>query len=161
MDAITLLKAQHEEVAAMFKKYEAARSDVTKQTLFDQIADNLAAHAEIEEKLFYPAVYIGPLKDQIQEAVEEHLAFKRLIADLMAMSPVESKFDAKMEVLREQVEHHVGEEQDDLFPDVREVMPKRELEALGEAMEAMFDGLMEGTPRNSVPSQTTESAQIR
>lgn len=163
MDANTLLKEQHDEVKALFKKYEQARSNVTKQTLFDQIADNLAAHSAIEEKLYYPAVYINELKDDLKEAVEEHLGVKRLIADLLAMSPVESNFDAKVKVLSEQVEHHVGEEEgpDGIFAKVRSVMPQREREALGEAMEAMFDELMKGTPRNAVPAETDAAAPLR
>lgn len=163
MDAITLLKGQHREVEALFEKYDAARSLVTKQTIFDQIADNLAAHSAIEEKLMYPAVYIGALKDDLKEAVEEHLAIKRLIADLMAMSPVESNFDAKIKVLSEQVEHHVGEEEgpDGIFASIRKLMPKREIDALGDAMEQMFDALMEGEPRSAVPGETDQAAPLR
>jgi hemerythrin superfamily protein len=160
MDAINLLEEQHREVEALFEKYEKATDGRTKQAVFNAIADNLAAHATIEEKLFYPSVYVGELKDQLKEAVEEHLAAKRVIADLMAMSPSDSMFDAKVKVLQEQIEHHVGEEEDDMFPDVRKLMPKRELEALGEAMEQMFDELMAGAPRQAVPGETDVSAPL-
>lgn len=160
MDAITLLKAQHDEVEALFAKYEKATDAAAKQGIFNVIADNLAAHCSIEEKLFYPSVYIGEIKDELEEAVEEHLAAKRIIADLLAMKPTDSKFDAKVKVLSEQIEHHVGEEEDELFPNVRKLMPKRELEALGEAMEKMFNKLMEGAPRNNVPAETGASAPL-
>lgn len=161
MDATTLLKNQHEEVAALFEKYEEASGAESKQAIFNVIADNLAAHCTIEEKLFYPAAYIGELKDELKEAVEEHLAAKRVIADLLAMSPGDENFDAKVKVLSELIEHHVGEEQDEMFPNVRKLMPKRELEALGEAMEKMFAELMKGSPRKDVPSQTARAAPLR
>lgn len=160
MDAITLLKSQHDELDSLFTKYEKAKGDNAKQGTFNVIADNFAAHSTIEEKLFYPAIYVGEIKDDLQEAVEEHLACKRLIADLLAMKPSDPKFDAKVKVLQEQIEHHVEEEEDELFPNVRKLMPKRELEALGEAMEQMFDKLMEGAPRNLIPEETDQSAPL-
>lgn len=160
MDAITLLKSQHDEVESLFSKYEKAKDVHAKQATFNVIADNLAAHATIEEKLFYPAVYIGEIKDELKEAVEEHLAAKRVIADLLPMTPSDPNFDAKVKVLQEQIEHHVEEEEGELFPNVRKLMPKRELEALGEAMEQMFDKLMEGAPRNTVPGETDEAAPL-
>lgn len=160
MDAITLLKSQHDEVEALFTKYESAQDASAKQAIFNVIADNLAAHATIEEKLFYPTVYIGELKDQLKEAVEEHLSAKRVIADLLGMKPEHPKFDAKVKVLQEQIEHHVEEEEDEMFPNVRKLFPKRELEALGEAMEQMFNKLMEGSPRNAVPGETGQSAPL-
>ena len=69
MDAIGLLKAQHDEVDALFKKYEKAKAIDEKQAIFNVIADNLSAHCTIEEKLFYPSVYIGEIKDELKEAV--------------------------------------------------------------------------------------------
>jgi hemerythrin superfamily protein len=160
MDAITLLKSQHDEVDSLFSKYEKTKDENAKQGIFNVIADNLAAHTTIEEKLFYPAVYIGELEDDLQEAVEEHLSAKRVIADLLGMKPSDEKFDAKVKVLQELIEHHVEEEEGELFPNVRKLMPKRELEALGEAMEEMFDKLMEGSPRNQVPAETGQSAPL-
>src|SRR5689334_1806629 len=87
MDAIELLESQHEEVLDLFDQYEDVESDEEKLALFEQIADALAAHSTIEEKIFYPAIYTGDLKDQLEEAVEEHLAAKREIADLLKMKP--------------------------------------------------------------------------
>ena len=161
MDAITLLEGQHREVEALFNRYEKAKDDGSKQAIFNVIADTLAAHATIEEQLFYPAVYIGELKDELKEAVEEHLAAKRVIADLLAMNSSDENFDAKVKVLSEQIAHHVGEEEDELFPNVRKLMPARELKALGEAMELLFGKEMIGAPRKAVPSQTRAAAPLR
>jgi hypothetical protein len=77
----------------------------------------------MEEKIFYPSVYVGPLKDALKEAVEEHLGAKRVIADLLAMKPSDEQFDAKMTVLKEEIEHHVKEEEGSLFPKVEKNFP--------------------------------------
>ncbi len=160
MDATTLLSEQHREVEAFFRKYEKATSDEQKIAIFNLIADNLAAHCTIEEKLFYPAVYVGDLKEKLSEGLEEHLAAKRVIADLLQMKPSDKQYDSKVKVLEEQIEHHVKEEEEEMFPKVRELMPKRERDALGEAMEAMFNRLIEGQPRKRVPGETDQAPAI-
>lgn len=159
MDAIKLLKEQHEEVKQLFEDYEEA-TPVSKQEIFEEIADKLAAHATIEEKIFYPATYVGELKDLLKEAVEEHLAAKRVIADLLQMEPSDENFDAKVKVLQEQIEHHVEEEEGELFSKVRKTLSKVELDFIGTEMEAMFDTLISGEPRKSVPSETDAAAPL-
>jgi len=160
MDAIALLKSQHREVEALFKQIEKAREDA-KQDLFEQIADALAVHATIEEKHFYPATREARTEELLQEAVEEHLAAKRTIADLMEMSSDEPQFDAKVKVLKEQIEHHVEEEEKELFPKVRRMLAKEELEDLGLVMEDMAEEMKaSGTPREAVPSETGEAAPL-
>jgi hemerythrin superfamily protein len=162
MDAIELLKQQHREVEELFEKFEKAgegKSEVM-MDLFARIADNLAAHATIEEKLFYPSVYVGPTADKLQEAVEEHLSVKRVIADLLDMDPSDAQFKAKMKVLQELVDHHVEEEEKQLFKDVKKLMGKDELAVIGEQMEAMFDELIQTEPRMQVPRETDEAAPL-
>jgi hemerythrin superfamily protein len=160
MNATDLLKKQHEEVQQLFQEFEQAEDEEGKRLAFEQIADALAAHATIEEKLFYPAVYMGDLKDDLQEAVEEHLSVKRVIADLLEMNVEEEEFDAKMIVLKEQVEHHVEEEESELFPKVRRNFESQELEALGAEMEAMFNELKEQEPREETPNQVERAAPL-
>lgn len=160
MDALTLLKKQHDEVDDLFERYENANDGRAKRAIVNEIADKLAAHATIEEKLFYPAVYVGELKDLLREAVEEHLAAKRLIADLIAMSATEENYDAKVKVLKEQIEHHVEEEEDKLFPKVKKTFDARSLDALGEEMESAFAELLKQSPRERVPEETDEAAPL-
>lgn len=161
MEATTLLRRQHEEVSSMMKQFEKASSDAQKRKLFVSIADALAAHATIEEKLFYPTVYRGEeLQDILRESVEEHLAVKRLISDLLAMEVDDEQFAAKMSVLKEMVEHHVEEEQGELFPKVKKQMSRTELLALGEEMESMYDELIETEPRQNVPTETAHAAPL-
>jgi hemerythrin-like domain-containing protein len=160
MDAIKLLKIQHEEVKELFKAYENASDDDEKDDVFAEIADNLAAHSTIEEKLFYPAVYVGELADQLKEAVEEHLSAKRVIADLLSMDVEDENFDAKVKVLKEQIEHHVEEEENELFKAVKQTLSNEELETLGVQMEQMFEQLMAGDPREDIPKQTAAAAPL-
>lgn len=160
MEATKLLKKQHDEVKDLFKQFEAAEEESEKQELFEQIADDFAAHGEIEEKIFYPAVYVGPLKEKLQEAVEEHLAAKRVVADLLDMEPSDEQFDAKMSVLKELIEHHVEEEEGELFPLVRQNFAREELEALGDQMEQMFEQLQQDDPRNAIPSETDHAPPL-
>jgi hemerythrin superfamily protein len=160
VEATKLLKKQHEEVKDLFKQYEKAEEDSEKQELFEEIANDFAAHGEIEEKIFYPAVYVGPLKEKLQEAVEEHLAAKRVVADLLDMEPSDEQFDAKMSVLKELIEHHVEEEEGELFPLVRQNFAREELEALGDQMEQMFEQLQQDDPRNAIPSETDHAPPL-
>jgi hemerythrin superfamily protein len=160
MEATKLLKSQHAEVKALFGRYEKAKDARQKQAIFNEIGDALAAHCTIEEKIFYPSVYVGPLQDALKEAVEEHLGAKRLIADLLAMKPSDQQFDAKMKVLKEEIEHHVKEEEGSLFPKVEHAFPAEELTVMGEKMKALFDNLQQGEPRRTVPSETTKAAPL-
>jgi hemerythrin superfamily protein len=160
VNAIELLKTQHEEAKALFDQIEAAE-DEDKEELFEQLADALAVHATIEEKHFYPATKNARTEELLQEAVEEHLSVKRLIADLLDMSPEDAQFDAKVTVLREQVEHHVEEEEGELFPRVKKMFKEDELEDLGMVMEDMAEELKDaGAPCESVPAETGSAAPL-
>jgi len=161
MEATALLRKQHQQVIAKFKQFEKSDSEATRRKLFVEIADALAAHCAIEEKLFYPTAYRGEdLQDLLKEAVEEHLSAKRLISDLMMMEVSDEQFSAKVKVLHDIIEHHVEEEQGDIFPKVKELMSRGELTSLGEEMEEMYDQLISTEPRQNVPTETTRAAQL-
>lgn len=162
MNAIELLKEQHEEVSSLFKAFEKAEDAGEKQLLVQQLCDSLAAHATIEEKRFYPAAKSDKTEDTLLESVEEHLAMKRLIADLITMTPADEQYAAKVTVLKEEVEHHVEEEEKrgGLFSKARTLIGKEQLEVLGDEMKKMFDELMQQSPRNEVPAQTDEAAPV-
>jgi hemerythrin superfamily protein len=153
MDAITMLKKQHDEVDALFHEIEGAEDADEKERLFIQIADALAMHATIEEKIFYPAVRAERTEDILLEALEEHLGIKRVLADLLGIESDDETFDAKIKVLQEQVEHHVKEEEDDLFPKVKRIFDKERLEELAAEMQAMTRELEKAEPRNHIPAE--------
>jgi hemerythrin superfamily protein len=160
MDATQLLTEQHTEVDNLFAKIEKAEG-ITKRRLFEQLADKLAAHAEIEEKIFYPGVMAKQTEELLLESVEEHLAMKRIIADLLTLDPDDGHFAAKITVLKEQVRHHAhDEEEKELFVKVRKLMSKDELEGMGGEMAARFNTLIDKAPRRNVPAQTKTAAPL-
>jgi hypothetical protein len=161
MNAIELLESQHREVEDLFEKIENAKGAEAKERLFVQIADKLAVHAAIEEHQFYPAAKAKQTEDILLESAEEHLAIKRLLADLLDLDAEDETFDAKIKVLKEQVEHHVEEERQDLFPKARKLLSKDELDALAQEMTAEQVELEEkGDPRKAVPAETDEAARV-
>jgi hemerythrin superfamily protein len=161
MNAIDMLESQHREVEDLFKKIEKASDPDKKEELFTKIADKLAVHAAIEEHHFYPGVNAKQTEEILHESVEEHLGIKRVLADLLELDASDEAFDAKIQVLREQVEHHVEEERTELFPKVKKLMSKEELEALAQDMTEEQNELEEkGDPRMAIPSETAEAAPI-
>lgn len=136
-DAIALLIEDHEHVKALFEQYEELgdRANVSKHKLALEICTELTKHTMVEEEIFYPAVReVIKDDDLMDEAIVEHASAKDLIAQIQSMEPTDDLFDAKVKVLSEMIEHHVGEEEGDMFPKVRKT--KIDLEALGEAMAA-------------------------
>lgn len=136
-NAIALLTEDHKRVQNMFKDYEKLGDAApgTRQELAQQICEELTIHAQVEEEIFYPAVRaIIDDDDLMDEADVEHAAAKELIAQIEEMNPDESHYDAKVKVLGEEVEHHIEEEQDEMFPRVNK--SKLDLEDLGEQIAA-------------------------
>jgi hypothetical protein len=157
MNAINLLDEQHNEVEQLFEEFEAVEDggEEEKRKIFEEIADRMAIHASIEEKIFYPAVKVKSTEDILRESLEEHLSVKRLIADLMDTLPSDEQFDAKVTALKEQIEHHVKEEREEMFPKVRQLLTAEELEALGVEMEELAATMMsEPEPRANIPAET-------
>ena len=138
MDAIELLTQDHDNVKALFQQFEEAgeKAYASKKKLARQICLELTRHATAEEELFYPAVRAagGENEDLVDEALVEHASAKELIAQILAMEASDELFDAKVKVLSEQIEHHVEEEEGEMFPKAKKA--KLDLAALGEAIEA-------------------------
>jgi hemerythrin superfamily protein len=161
MDAIKMLKKQHREVEALFKQLEKAKSAGPRRRIFEELADALAVHATIEERHFYPAAKKKQTEDMVLEAAEEHLEVKRVIADLLDLEANDPVFMAKVTVLKEDVQHHVEEEEEQLFPKVEKLLDDEELEAVAAAMQETAQELQrQGDPRMAVPSETSEAAHI-
>ena len=138
MNALTLLKQDHQNVEALFERFEKAgpNANAEKRRVAEKVIEHLSVHAAIEEQFFYPALRTK-LQDEdaaILEALEEHHAAKLLLWELEKTPPTAERFDAKFTVLMENIRHHVTEEEDELFPKVREAFSVQELEDIGEAM---------------------------
>jgi hypothetical protein len=116
-DATALLRADHKLVSGLFAEYEKTRSTAKKKDLVSQICKELSVHAQVEEEIFYPAVKLA-LNDTelVPEASVEHATLKALIAQVDGVEPDGEMFDATIKVLCEYVEHHVKEEQNEMFP---------------------------------------------
>jgi hemerythrin superfamily protein len=140
VDAITLLKDDHKTVEKLFKKFEKAGDGAkkTKQKLVEQITAELTKHTYIEETIFYPAArkVVPATEDHVLESVEEHHIVVWLLSELAKLDPSDETYDAKVTVLIENVRHHVEEEEQDWFPEVRKGMGRKVLQELGEQMTA-------------------------
>lgn len=138
MDAIALLKADHKTVETLFRKFEQAGRNAKKlkRKLVDQMVRELAVHAVIEEAVFYPAVRAKAhaLEDPVLEALEEHHVAKWLLKELESLPPEAERFEAKVKVLMESIRHHVKEEENELFPQVRKAFTPSELKDMAEAL---------------------------
>jgi hypothetical protein len=134
-DAIALLKADHRTVEELFEQFEGASGSSKKQKLALQICLELTVHAKIEEEIFYPACEGKVEEDLLKEAYVEHDGAKVLIAEIEAASPDDEFYDAKVKVLSEQIEHHVGEEEqrmEGMFAQARKA--GLDMDALGEQL---------------------------
>lgn len=141
VDAIKLLKDDHKQVKAWFKEFDKTDDDAKKQQLADSICMALTVHAQIEEEIFYPAAYEAlDEDDMIDEAEVEHASAKQLIADIEASKVGEPLFDARVTVLGEYIDHHVEEEENEMFPECK--ASGMDLKALGERMAARKAELM-------------------
>lgn len=150
-DAIALLKADHRAVEALFEKFESARTD-RKQALALQICNELKIHTIIEEEIFYPALKGKIEEETYTEAYVEHDAAKLLINDIMATSPEDQFFDAKVKVLSEEIKHHVHEEEarsEGMFSQAREA--GLDMVALRDEMLARKQELMAQAKTEALP----------
>jgi hemerythrin superfamily protein len=140
MDAITLLRTDHKTVEQLFKRFEQAgdRAYVEKREIVDRIVEALSVHAAIEEQVFYPVVRetLATTEGTVLESLEEHHVVKWVLSELADMDPQQERFDAKVTVLMETVRHHVQEEEDELFPEVRASLSRSALAELGDALAA-------------------------
>ncbi|MET0595137.1 MAG: hemerythrin domain-containing protein [Polyangiaceae bacterium] len=158
MKATTLLIRQHRKVEAIFKKLESGKGDAPE--LLRELADDLAAHMAIEQEIFYPAVRSIEIKeDVVAESFEEHAVAELALKRLLATSPNAPSFKAKVVTLKELIEHHVEEEEEELFPAVERKMKDEQLEELGKQMKAEFESALEKGFDSLVPkSMSTTSA---
>src|SRR4029453_9989495 len=139
MDAISMLKDDHEAGEQLFKRFERAgdRGFGEKRSIVARVIEELSVHAAIEEQLFYPAVRatVPDADDLGIEGLEEHHVVKWVLSELDGMSPEDERFDAKVTVLVNNVRHHVDVEEGELFPMVRDELGRNPLSALGGANE--------------------------
>lgn len=155
MKATTLLKTQHRSVKAIFKKLEA--QDGRPGPQLRELASELAAHMAIEQEIFYPAVKsVDP--DLVLESYEEHAMAEIALKRLLACDPKSESFAAHVTATRELIEHHVEEEEKDLFPKVEKKLGAKRLEELGAEMKSRFDKVARAGFAAAVPEGFAETS---
>jgi hemerythrin superfamily protein len=161
-NAIALLKEDHRAVEKLFKEFEEAKGEGRKEKLARRICLELSVHTKIEEEIFYPACEGKIEEDLLKEAYVEHDSAKLLVAEIEAGNgQSDDFFDAKVQVLSEQIEHHVTEEEDELFPQVRKA--DIDLDALGEQLARRKAELLKEYKADGVPEpelQTMDEVSI-
>ncbi|MFF7211796.1 hemerythrin domain-containing protein [Streptomyces sp. NPDC008238] len=156
MDGIVLLREDHKTVEKLFKRFEKLAEDAyaEKRAIADEVIEELTSHAWIEEQIFYPAAREAApdTSDHVLESVEEHHVVVWMLSELKDLDPHDERFTAKMTVLMENVRHHVEEEEQDWFPEVRKAMGRNRLTELGARMQKA----KEEAPRDplKIPSAT-------
>jgi hemerythrin superfamily protein len=137
MNALTLLKKDHAKVKGLLSELESTteRGVQTRQRLFAEIKAELTVHETIEEEIFYPELKAHPkAKDIVLEAYEEHNVVDTLMGELSSLSVEDETWGAKAKVMQENIEHHIEEEEGDMFKKARQVFDEAELEELGDRM---------------------------
>ena len=151
-DPFKLLKEDHKKVAKLFKELEGAgeRAIKTKENLFEQLKSELELHAQIEEEYMYPMLEEAEeTKDMTLEAYEEHDIVKNLIVEMEDEEIGSDVWEAKLKVMKENVEHHVTEEEEELFPEAEDVLS-------GEQLEQLAQSIVEAK-ENQAPAQKTQA----
>ncbi|HWL35738.1 MAG TPA: hemerythrin domain-containing protein [Frankiaceae bacterium] len=157
-DAITSLRDDHKKVEKLFKAFEKLEkndgSATDKRQVVGEIIRELSVHAAVEEQVFYPAVRksVEEAEDVVLEGLEEHHIVKWTLSELEGMNGDEERFDAKVKVLMESVRHHVEEEEQEMFPKVREALGRKPLVELFETMEAARNEVPD-TPQPEAPDE--------
>ena len=141
MNALDLLTQDHKKVKGLFEQAEKADEKQQKK-IFEQIKQELETHTRIEETVFYPAMQeYDELKDMVLESHEEHKQVKTLLKEMDNLSSDSEKFEPKLKVLQENVQHHAEEEEEGkMFPKVRKILNSEELEELGAELEEAKGG---------------------
>jgi iron-sulfur cluster repair protein YtfE (RIC family) len=144
--AFESLKQDHRKVADLFSQAEAAQDDKQKRQLFEQIKTELETHTQIEETVLYPTLQeYEELEEHVRESFEEHRQVKTLLQEIERLTDGSEKFDAKLKVMKENVEHHVEEEENELFPQAQQVLPQDELSELEEELQTAKQGMRKTT----------------
>src|SRR5688572_423819 len=156
-DAIALLKADHRNVEELFERFETTNGKVSKSRIAQQVCVELMVHATCEEEIFYPAVKEAVEQEIHDEAYVEHDGAKVLIAEILAGSPDDDFYDAKVKVLSEMIKHHVKEEEqrDGMFSQARK--GDVDMDALGERLLQRKAELLAEFKRSGVPAPQTRS----
>ena len=149
MNATELLKQDHREVDSLIAELEGASGDTAGSytATFQKLKTSLTVHAEAEEQIFYPAMeQFEETEELTEEAYSEHDEVKQLLEDMTGLNPGDEEFQELLAQLKDSVQHHVEEEESEMFPKAEELLGEATLETMGDEIEA-FKGESSGTSR--------------
>lgn len=164
MDAIKLLKQDHAAVKALFEEFAASgeRAHQKRKNIATRVCEELTVHASIEEEIFYPTIkaqHSEPGRKLVRESIEEHEIVKRLVDEITELDEQDEQFSAKMKVLQDVVEHHVKEEEKQMFPLASRLLTQQQLDELGDELEVQKEELQ--SKSQSRTRRTEESRATR
>jgi len=160
-DAIVILKDDHKQIRREFRAYERTTDteSATRAEVADRIVRLLTAHTYIENEVMYPRVrdLVPALERDVLESYEEHHVADLLVSEIAGMEPYEERFDAKMSVLIENVQHHMDEEEHEWFPQVREALGRKALQEIGEELLRAKEDAPSGPSRPSAVAKAIKA----
>jgi hemerythrin superfamily protein len=138
MNALDLMKKDHERLKELLDTTLEARDRESRSHLIEHVRAELVVHERMEEEVFYPALKAHEkAKDIVLEGYEEHHVADVLLDELLDVPEESDQWHAKVKVLQENIEHHIEEEEGEMFPIARKVLDREELDQLGTRMEAV------------------------
>jgi hemerythrin superfamily protein len=143
MNAIDYLREQHQEIQSLFDQFETAARTKTKLRLCRKLVDLLAVHAAVEEMIFYPAAHAATVEDLLPRALERHLSAEQIVVEIVEAGAGSHEAAAWMAVLKDCKKQHADEEEESLFPRVRELLTREQLELVGARMASVAEQLLE------------------
>lgn len=155
MKATALLEQQHRKVRTLFRKLESGRTDP--KPLLEELANDLTAHMAVEHELFYPMAFELD-REQVGEAFEEHALAELAMKRLLTTDPEDATFHARVVAAKDVVEHHIKEEEEQLFPKVEKRLGEDKLNALGKEMKARFVELVAAGFQETLPKSPSKTA---
>lgn len=161
MDALEIIKEQHDDVDRLIGALETCDDDAEAASLFTELANKIAAHSRMEQELFYRSVDDPKTHALLVQSTEEHLSVFRVLADLLGLEPGDERFVAKLAVMKEQLRHHMRDEEEAvLFPQVEKLLSAEQRSQLGDDMLALYDRILIESPGDHVPEETAHAAPI-
>jgi hypothetical protein len=158
MNAIAVLQRQHAAIAALFDALELADDAEEQRQLFQDLADHLAAHATVEEEIFYPATFRPHTEGLILQALAGHLDIKRLLAEMLQLLPHAEASSAALVQLRSRFDHHIFLIEHPLFDEVAALMDEPHLEQLGRELHHRFEEQIRGRPHARLIVEVADAA---
>ncbi|MEZ4365984.1 MAG: hemerythrin domain-containing protein [Kofleriaceae bacterium] len=159
--ALSFLVQQHDEADVLFDLLLAAQEPSRRRTLLAELTLSLTAHMQLEEQLFYPAVFAPNVEDELREANEDHLSIKNAVLDLVTLRLDDPQFAAKVRVAMEQASHHAREEEEgELFPRIRARVAPDQLQAFGLELAARYKALRRAASLRSLAGSSAQRLRL-